>query len=70
MMVPQTRGNGALDLFNNQQARFFQRAVMVELGAHSPLCQQAMSRRDWAAKHWSTYVYSGQRAALAVCRQF
>lgn len=77
-MVPQTRGNGALDLFNIQQvrvllspsyapsrslalvhthtspmqARFFNRTLLVELGAHRPLSQMSeMSRAEWATTH-------------------
>jgi hypothetical protein len=55
LLVPQTRGNGALDLFNNQQARFFNRMLLVELGAHRPVSQHAnMSREKWATTHsWS-----------------
>ena len=51
-MVPQTRGNGALDLFNNQQARFFNRMLLVELGAQRPVRQQAdVTRQQWATTH-------------------
>ncbi len=52
LMVPQTRGNGALDLFNNAQARFFNRALLVELGAHRPVSQKSeMSRAEWATTY-------------------
>lgn len=68
LMVPQTRGNGALDLFNNAQARFFNRALLVELGAHRPVSQKSeMSRAEWATTHrWACQASERPRSTGGV----